>query len=157
MDCLTFGNPADNSTQVRSGVMVFVRDSEGRILLEKRSDCGLWGLPGGRLDPGETIEQAAVREVLEETGFQVRITRLLGIYSDPKEGRIVKYPGSPTTVQLVDSSVEAEIISGALRKSKESLDLKFFSSSELPAQNLIVPVLRKPLADFLSGIISTLA
>jgi 8-oxo-dGTP pyrophosphatase MutT (NUDIX family) len=154
---LTFGNPCDELTEVRSGVMVFVIDASGRILLEKRSDCSLWGLPGGRIDPGETIEEAAIREVFEETGLRVKIARLLGIYSDPKEGRIVKYPRSHKTVQLVDSCVEAKVLSGSLQKSGESLDLQFFTSSELPAREQIVRVLHKPLDDFLSNNIPTLA
>jgi 8-oxo-dGTP pyrophosphatase MutT (NUDIX family) len=138
-DQLTFGNPVSETTRVRAGVMVLVKDSAGRILLELRSDCKLWGFPGGRIDAGETVEQTAVREVLEETGLKVRVTRLLGIYSDPKDGRIVRYPNSTTTVQLVDCYVEVEVISGTLKKSAESLDLKFFRQSELPAKEDMVP------------------
>jgi 8-oxo-dGTP pyrophosphatase MutT (NUDIX family) len=156
-DHLTFGNPVDPTTKVRSGVMVLVKDSNGKILLEQRSDCKLWGFPGGRIEAGETIEQSAVREVFEETGLTVRIVRLLGIYSDPKDGRIVRYPHSDNTVQLVDTYVEAEIISGALKKSPESLDLKFFSQSELPEKKLIVPAALRPISDCFAGSTQILA
>jgi len=81
---------ADSDTRVRAGVGVFVRDNAGNILLEKRRDCGLWGLPGGRIDPGESISEAAIREVKEETGFDICITRFIGVYSEPLD-RIVTY------------------------------------------------------------------
>jgi 8-oxo-dGTP pyrophosphatase MutT (NUDIX family) len=156
-DQLTFGNPVSDSTQVRAGVMVLVKDSDGRILLEQRSDCKLWGFPGGRIDAGETIEQSAIREVLEETGLKVRVIRLLGIYSDPKDGRIVRYPRSTNTVQLVDCYVEVEIISGTLKKSPESLDLKFFNQSEFPAKEFMVPAALRPISDYFAGSVQTLA
>jgi 8-oxo-dGTP diphosphatase len=58
-----------------------VLDPEGRLLLVKRVNepgAGLWSLPGGRVEPGETDADAVVREVAEETGLQVRTTRLVG-------------------------------------------------------------------------------
>jgi ADP-ribose pyrophosphatase YjhB (NUDIX family) len=60
---------------------VVVRD--GEILLEHRVDNDLWALPGGALEPGETVAEAAMRETLEETGIRVRVVGLVGIYSDP--------------------------------------------------------------------------
>lgn len=82
---------SDDRTRVRVGVAVVVRDQRGWILLERRRDCGLWGLHGGRIEPGESVAEAAVREVREETGLTVVVQRLLGVYSDPP-GRIVTYP-----------------------------------------------------------------
>jgi len=70
----------DTDRRIRVGVGVFVLDDHGRLLLEKRRDCGLWGLAGGRIEPGESVAEAAVREVKEETGFLVQITRLIGVY-----------------------------------------------------------------------------
>jgi ADP-ribose pyrophosphatase YjhB (NUDIX family) len=64
------------------GVTVAVID-EGRILLTKREDFEVWCLPGGGVDPGESVAQAAIREAREETGLEVRLTRLVGIYSRP--------------------------------------------------------------------------
>lgn len=66
-----------------------IRDAQQRILLVQRAnppDKGCWTLPGGRVDPGETLELAAVREVLEETGLVIRIVRELGQLNVP-DGR----------------------------------------------------------------------
>lgn len=55
----------------------------GRLLLSRREDNGLWCLPGGGLDPGETWSEAAIREVAEEVGLEVRVTSVLSVYTDP--------------------------------------------------------------------------
>lgn len=102
----------------------------------------MWGLPGGRIDPGESVSEAAVREALEETGLQVRVTAFVGLYSEPAL-RVVVYPDN--VVQLVDVMVEAEIVSGALRMSAESEDLQFFDPANPPAD--LVPPAVLPLRD----------
>lgn len=61
-----------------------IRDNEGRILLQKRSDYGNWGLPGGGMDAGESIEETMLREVFEETGLEVRQSELYSVYSGPR-------------------------------------------------------------------------
>ena len=53
----------------------------GKILLTKREDFEVWCVPGGAVDPGESVAQAAIREACEETGLEVKLTRLIGIYS----------------------------------------------------------------------------
>ena len=63
------------------GVDVFIPDSELRVLLIKRTVNGLWCTPRGSHDLGETPEECEVREVLEETGFEIKIYRLLGFFS----------------------------------------------------------------------------
>lgn len=127
---------------VRAGVGVAIFDSRRWVLFEKRSDCGLWGLPGGRIDAGESVTEAAVREALEETGLHIRVTALVGIYSEPAY-RTVIYPDN--VVQLVDVIVEAEIISGELTASAESADLQFFDPFHPPAE--MVPSTLLPLRD----------
>jgi 8-oxo-dGTP pyrophosphatase MutT (NUDIX family) len=126
---------------------VIIRDERGRILLEKRSDCGLWGIPGGSVEPGESVERTAVREIREETGLAVRVTRLFGVYSGGRS-RLVTFP--ERVVQLVDSLVEAEIVSGTLKCSRESEELGFFPLNRLPKG--IVPPARKVLSDVRRGL-----
>lgn len=58
-----------------------IEDGCGRVLLVKRCDCGKWGIPGGLMEYGETMEQTAIREAKEETGLEVAVDGLLGIYS----------------------------------------------------------------------------
>ena len=57
---------------------------QGSLLLVRRRDTGVWELPGGRVDVGESAEQAAVRETAEEAGVQVAITGLAGLFTDPR-------------------------------------------------------------------------
>ena len=73
------------------GVDVFIPDSESRVLLIKRTDNGFWCTPGGSQDFGKTHEECGVREVLEETGFKIKINRLLGVFSSLKY-ESVNYP-----------------------------------------------------------------
>src|SRR5438094_178418 len=65
------------------GVIVAVVQDR-KILLQQRQDFPIWGLPGGAVDSGESVTAAAVREVQEETGLDVRLTRLVGVYSHPQ-------------------------------------------------------------------------
>lgn len=139
---------ADANTVVRAGVGIVLRDDSGRVLLEKRSDCGLWGLPGGRIEAGESIVEAAIREMKEETGLTVKITSLVGAYSEPTD-RIVTYPYNGDVVHLIDILLEARIVSGKLLRSSESEELRFFDPDALPTD--LVPPARAPLEDILQG------
>jgi dTDP-glucose pyrophosphorylase/ADP-ribose pyrophosphatase YjhB (NUDIX family) len=127
-------------------VGVIVRDSRGRILLERREDCGLWGLLGGRMDYGEAVEQTAVREVKEETGLDIIVERLVGVYSDPR--RVVSYPNGDV-VQPVVVVVEAAATPGEITPSQESLEVIYFEPNSLP--RLVMPHAQSALRDCLQG------
>lgn len=133
-------------TRVRVGIAVMVRDPRGWTLLEKRKDYGLWGLPGGRVEPGESVADAAIREVREETGLAVEMQRLLSVYSEPA-GRIVTYPDNGDVVDLVDILLQAGVVSGKLSCSAERLDVQFFDPGALPSD--LVPPAMAPLQDIL--------
>ena len=64
--------------------IVLYREGHGVLFIERRNPPHGWALPGGFIDYGESAEEAAVREALEETGLHVRLTGLLGVYSDPE-------------------------------------------------------------------------
>jgi 8-oxo-dGTP diphosphatase len=68
---------------VTPSVFVAAREEQGRLLLVRRCDSGAWELPGGRVDVGESAVEAAVRETAEEAGLRVRITGLVGLFTDP--------------------------------------------------------------------------
>lgn len=74
--------PKANSIVV--AVTAFITDDQDRVLLIQRTDNGRWAMPGGQQEIGETITQTAIRETKEETGIDIEITGLIGIYSDPR-------------------------------------------------------------------------
>ena len=99
----------------------------GRVLLVQREDSGAWCLPGGAIEPGETLAQAAVREAREETGQEVRLNRLVGVYSRPRW----QQGGSHDVV------FAGEAAGGALvTATPESVDARFFPPDALPADLL---------------------
>lgn len=123
-----------------------VHDEEGRVLLQKRSDSGLWGLPSGMMELGERIDQTAVREVEEETGLRVRPLRLTGLYSGKDQW--AEYPNGDQA-WLVVATFLCEVASGTLRPDGiESLDAAFFEPDALPLDHLPWgPRTRKRIAD----------
>ena len=108
-----------------------VFDARGHLLLQKRADNGFWGLPGGRIDIGESIAETCVREVWEETGFEVAVERLVGVYSDPTQFQVGSYPDG-NTVQYVNLCFVCHMTGGQMAVSDESTDIGFFALDALP-------------------------
>ena len=73
------------------GSRIVIEQDDGKILLQLRSDFGVWGLPGGMPEPGESITETIVREVLEETGFTISSCQPFGFGSDPGRETSVSY------------------------------------------------------------------
>ena len=121
---------------IRPGATAIIFNESGEVLLQKRSDNGWWSLPGGGMDIGESIEQCVIREVFEETGLQVTVTRLVGISSDPEQHSVMSYPDG-AVVQYVGAYFECETRSGELRISEESTDIGYFAVGGLPDNTLI--------------------
>jgi ADP-ribose pyrophosphatase YjhB (NUDIX family) len=99
-----------------------------KVLLTRRTDNGRWCLPGGRTEPGENVVETCLRETLEETGLQVRMVRLLGVYSSPH--RMVEYSDG-NRYQVVALNFEVEPIGGALMISDETTDYGYFLWDEI--------------------------
>ncbi len=96
---------------------------DGQILLTERSDFEVWCLPGGEVDPGESLAQAARREAREETGLEVELTRLVGVYSRP-----AWLNGGMHVVLFA-----AQVIGGSLAvQESEVLRAGYFRLGELP-------------------------
>lgn len=121
---------------IRNGVTAVIFDESGRVLLEKREDNGNWGLPGGAVDIGESVEDAVVREVFEETALTVKVTRLVGVYSDPYDHNVSQYPDG-NIVQWITTSFACSRISGKLKISDESTDIGYFHPDALPENTVI--------------------
>ena len=104
-------------------VDIVVIHRDGQVLMVRRArEPGRlkWSLPGGYVDRGEVVEGAAVREALEETGLEVRVTGLVGLFSESEH-------------LVVVAAYDSEIIRGDLTPGSEVLDLGFFSLDELPS------------------------
>ena len=134
MSKLVFGDRIGATGEIRSGVAAFIQDAQGRVLLTRREDNGRWCLPGGHVDPGESVEEACVREVLEETGLHVEVKRLIGVYSTPHI--LVTYPDG-NRAQFVALCFEAVVISGSLTTSPETTELDYYTPEETKTMDIL--------------------
>jgi 8-oxo-dGTP pyrophosphatase MutT (NUDIX family) len=127
--------------RIQYGASAFILNEQGHLLLQLRCDNRHWAMPGGRQDVGESIAQTCLREVWEETGFHVRIKRLIGVYTDPAQFMIARY-GNGELVQMGNLCFECEILDGRLACSPESLDVGFFPLDALPQPLLLTHKIR---------------
>jgi 8-oxo-dGTP pyrophosphatase MutT (NUDIX family) len=118
--------PAPNS--LVPAATVFVQDDQGKVLMIQRSDNGLWALPGGGMEVGETIAQCAERETLEETGYVVRVVDIIGTYSDPRQ--VIAYDDGEVRQQFA-ISFRGLLVEGEATTSDESPEVAWFDSVEL--------------------------
>lgn len=119
------------------GASVILEDSQGRILLQKRSDNHCWGYAGGSVELDEVVEDAAKRELFEETGLIAEKLELFGIFSG-KDTHYV-YPNGDE-VSNVDIVFICKEYSGELRRQESEVDeLSFFSVEEIP-ENISPPI-----------------
>ena len=131
---LIYGTRIGKQARLRVGCSAIIFDASDRILLTKRTDNGRWCLPGGGMDSGESASEAIIREVWEETGLQVEVDRLVGIYTTPH--RIVRY-ADDNTFQFVALSFVAQIIGGELGLSDETTAYGYFSLAEMAGMDVM--------------------
>ncbi len=122
------------------GVNVAIIEN-GKVLLTKRCDFEVWCLPGGEVDAGESLVQAAKREAYEEVGYSIELERLVGIHSRPQwlsvGGHIAVFA--------------AKLTGGALKiQQSEVLEARFFAADELPSEMVLGG--RQQALDALQGV-----
>ena len=119
------------------GVAAIVRDAEHRVLFIRRADNGEWGLPAGAIDPGETPTEAVAREVREETGLDVRPSRVAGVFGGP--GFRVRYENGDEAEYTV-IVFDCEVVGGTLSPADgEALELRYFAPHEAPELQVAYP------------------
>ena len=116
---------APKANSIVPSANVIVVNNQGEILLIRRTDNGNWAVPGGGMDPGESITDTAVRETLEETGITCEITGLVGIYTNPRH--VIRYTSNNEVRQEFSIVFTARPTGGQLRPSSESAEPQWVS------------------------------
>jgi ADP-ribose pyrophosphatase YjhB (NUDIX family) len=117
--------------------LVFIERDGALLLVKQEEGPGYWSLPGGAMEAGEAIDQAAIREVKEETSLDVRLKRLVGLYSKPGEDALA-------------ACFEGEVLGGTLRPDHEISRCGFFGYDDLPTPTRAH--LSQRIVDFRSGL-----
>ncbi|MFH5210177.1 NUDIX hydrolase [Antrihabitans sp. NCIMB 15449] len=118
--------PRANSIVVAA--TAFVLDDHERVLLIQRTDNGLWAIPGGGQDVGEYIAETAVRETREETGIDIEVTGIVGLYTNPNH--VMAYSNGEVRQQF-SICLRAKPVGGELRPSDESKIVRWVDKDKL--------------------------
>jgi 8-oxo-dGTP pyrophosphatase MutT (NUDIX family) len=129
-------------------VSVVVADGDGAIMLIRRTDNENWALPGGAIELGESVSQAAIRETREETGIGCVITGLVGIYSDPRH--VIHYTSNDEVRREFSIVLTARPVAGQPTPSAESREVRWVPPPDL-ARYTMDRSMRKRVDDYLRG------
>lgn len=110
-------------------VNVVVSNDDGEVLLIRRTDNQNWAVPGGAIDLGESMVQAAVRETKEESGIDCSVTGLVGVYTDPKH--VILYTSNGEVRQEFSILLTARATGGAPTPSDESSEVRWVTRADL--------------------------
>lgn len=112
-----------NTNSFSIGAFAIIFDKEGRILLSHRLDLDIWNLPGGKVENGELPNEAVIRETKEETGLDIEVEKLVGIYGKKYKNEIV-------------FSFKCKVIGGVLRITKEADKHEYFEIENIPVNTI---------------------
>ena len=124
---------APRPTRLVPAASAVVADDAGRLLLAKRTDNELWTIPGGGMKPGETIAETAIREVREETGIDVEVATLIGIYSNPRH--VVEYSDGEVRQQF-SVCFACQPVGGEPTPSDETSEVGYFSLDQIRTMDI---------------------
>ncbi|MFE4650997.1 NUDIX hydrolase [Streptomyces sp. NPDC056707] len=124
---------APKANSIVPSVTAVALNEAGEVLLIHKTDNDLWALPGGGVDVGESVADAAVRETKEETGFDVEVTGLVGLYTNP--AHVMAYDDGEVRQQF-SICFTARILGGELRTSSESKEVAFVAADRLDGLNV---------------------
>ncbi len=134
MTQILYGERLGRQGKLRLGCSAAIFDENRRVLLTKRADNGQWCLPGGAVEPGESVAEACEREVFEETGLRVRVKRLVGVYSHPDQLSVYK---DGNKAHIVALHFEAEVVGGELGLSNETTDFSYFTLDDTEGMEML--------------------
>lgn len=138
---------APSANSVVPSVVAIVRDNEGKVLLIHKTDNEFWALPGGGHEIGESIAEAVVREVQEETGYDVEVTGLTGTYTNPRH--VMAYEDGEVRQQF-SLAFTARLLGGEARTSSESKRVEWVRPEDAQALPMH-PSMRLRLEHALAG------
>lgn len=108
----------------RVGAFAIITDDRGHILISRRTDSGWYNLPGGGVEPHESVPEGLVREVREETGLKIEVGRMVGLYSKPQKHEVVL-------------TFAARVTGGSLQGSDEADLHEWIASDDLATRNIL--------------------
>ena len=136
---------APTANSVVPSVVAVVEDDQGRILLIHKTDNDLWALPGGGHDIGESVAETVVREVKEETGYDVEVVDIVGTYTNPRH--VMAYDDGEVRQQF-SICFAARLLGGELKTSSESKEVAWIAPADTTTLQMH-PSMRMRLAHYL--------
>lgn len=130
--------PPANSIVVATST--YVTDADGQILMIHRTDNDRWSIPGGGMEIGETVSACAVRETKEETGLDIAITGLVGIFTNPSH--VAAYPDGEVRQQF-SICLRGRVAGGQITTSDESREVRWIGADQLDGLDIHPEIRRR--------------
>lgn len=138
---------APKINSVVPSVVAIIQDNQDRLLLIHKTDNGKWALPGGGHDPGESVTDTVIREVKEETGYDIEVITITGTYTNPRH--VMAYDDGEVRQQF-SLAFRARLVGGQMQTSSESDEVVWLTPDELADLDMH-PSMRQRIDDALTA------